>query len=547
MHRLIASALLPAVFAALLASASASQIQAFKNTPARPATAAAQIAAQQAAREPAERVEHAEHSEHGEHNESPEARTEHALNEAKGNQGALYAFLREMPKGGDLHNHLSGGVYAEELLNWAVHSQTCLDRRTLAIVSHTPCSEGQTEVSQVLTDAELYARVIDAWSMRKATRGESGHDHFFATFGHYSLVSEEHQPEMLEAETQRAADGNVQYLELMLTPDHGRAAALGKQLGWDANFATMRQRLMAGGLEDIVTESRKQLDTMETARNTAQRCGTPAAVRGCAVRVRYIYQVSRANSPAQVFAQMVLGFELASHDPRVVALTLVQPEDSYLALRDFHLHMQMLGYLKEIYPSIHLTLHAGELRPGMVPPAELRDHIRESVELAHAERIGHGVDVMYEDNPHELLSVMAHRNVLVEICLSSNEDTLNVAGHRHPLSLYLKAGVPVALATDDEGVARTEMTEEFVKAVSEQGVDYATLKRMVRNSLEHSFLPGFSLWSDTRRFTAVHECAGERPGTTQLSAACGRFLNSNEKAHEQWRLEHKLTEFESRY
>ena len=118
------------------------------------------------------------------------------------------------------------------------------------------------------------------------------------------------------------------------------------------------------------------------------------------------------QQPAQVFAQMLMGFELASRDPRVVALNLVQPEDWYVPMHDFHLHMQMLNYLKSLYPSVHITLHAGELAPGIVPPDGLRFHIRESIEVGKAERIGHGVDVMYEENPHELLAMMARRNVM---------------------------------------------------------------------------------------------------------------------------------------
>jgi len=64
---------------------------------------------------------------------------------------------------------------------------------------------------------------------------------------------------------------------------------------------------------------------------------------------------------------------------------------------------------------------------------------------------------------------------------------LGVKGKRHPLGMYLKFGVPVALVTDDAGVARSTLTLEFRKAVEEQGVDYRPLKRMVQNSLEYSF------------------------------------------------------------
>ena len=47
--------------------------------------------------------------------------------------------------------------------------------------------------------------------------------------------------------------------------------------------------------------------------------------------------------------------------------------------------------------------------------------------------------------------------------------------------------MPVALVTDDAGVSRSTHTQEFAKAVEEQGVDYRTLKGMARNSLEFAF------------------------------------------------------------
>ena len=57
-----------------------------------------------------------------------------------------------------------------------------------------------------------------------------------------------------------------------------------------------------------------------------------------------------------------------------------------------------------------------------------------------------------------------------------------------PLRTYLQFGVPVALVTDDPGVSRSTMTLEYRKAVEEQGLDYRTLKRMARNSIEYSFV-----------------------------------------------------------
>ncbi|MEX1185678.1 MAG: hypothetical protein WEA80_03730 [Gemmatimonadaceae bacterium] len=145
-----------------------------------------------------------------------------------------------------------------------------------------------------------------------------------------------------------------------------------------------------------------------------------------------------------------------------------------------------------MYPGVRVSLHAGELASGLVPPEGLRFHVREAVEIAGASRIGHGVSVMHEDRPYELLAEMARRGVLVEINLTSNDVILGVKGRDHPLRAYLRAGVPVALSTDDEGVARSEMTMEYVRAVQEQLPGYPQLKAMARASLRHSFADEFT-------------------------------------------------------
>ena len=65
--------------------------------------------------------------------------------------------------------------------------------------------------------------------------------------------------------------------------------------------------------------------------------------------------------------------------------------------------------------------------------------------LGHAERIGHGVDAMYEDDAAGLLKEMAKKHVMVEINLSSNEGILGITGDKHPFQYYRAAHVPVAL------------------------------------------------------------------------------------------------------
>jgi adenosine deaminase len=480
-----------------------------------------------------------------------EQRTAAYLQSVRSQPLLALAFLREMPKGGDLHNHLSGGIYAESWIDFAVDDGLCVDRTTAVLIA-PPCDAScdkftsKPAVSCAYGDHVLYNTLVDGWSMRNWIQGEeSGHDHFFATFDKFGLASHNHTADMLAEAARRAAADHLQFLELMHTADGAQAAQLGGRIGWDDQLPKLREKLLAGGLKDVAAATSKKLDDDENKMRGRLKCGTPEAEPGCAVTVRYLYQVLRGLPREQVFAQILLGFELASTDARFVGLNLVMPEDWYVPMHDFGLHMKMLNYLHEIYPQVHISLHAGELAMGLVPPEGLTFHVRESVERGHAERIGHGVSVMEERDPLGLLREMAERKVLVEICLTSNDVILGVKGDQNPLPVYMKYGVPVALATDDEGVSRSDMTHEYLRALEGYGtISYKDLKRMARNSLEHSFLPGASLWTEATNFRPVRACAGsgDKP-----SAACQKFLESSERARIQWSLEKEFGLFEKKF
>jgi adenosine deaminase len=400
----------------------------------------------------------------------------------------LEAFLREMPKGGDLHNHLGGAIYAESYFRWAVDDKLCLVTATFTLVAGVcDAGAGRPAASAALQDPSLYNATIDAWSMRNWEPGRNGHDHFFASFAKFGAASN-HVGDMLAEVTARAAAERVSYLELMLTLDGGVANRLGRQVGWIPDLAQMRTRLLTAGFGEVMASAKQRLDAAEARQHELLKCGTSAADAGCGVTVRYISLVARANPPELVFAQMLAGFELATAEPRVGGVNLAQPEDDPVAVREFSRQLEMLDFLHGLYPAVRVSLHAGEIVAGLVPPEVLRFHIRDSVRKGHALRIGHGVDVMQEDDPIALLRELAAKKVLVEIALSSNDQILGVKGKQHPLGMYLQYGVPVALSTDDLGVARSSHTHEWVKAVQEHGLEYPTIKRMVRDSLEYAFL-----------------------------------------------------------
>ena len=473
-----------------------------------------------------------------------ELRTARYFESIRKQHSLLLAFLKEMPKGGDLHNHLTGSVYAETYLKLAVESHLCVDEQTLVIVS-SPCNVRPREIpiERALADIVLYRRLIDAWSMRNWEQsGQSAHDHFFDAFAKFGSAASMWIGEMLADVSAQAARDRVSYVEFIFTPDGLQSSTLGSQVGWDDDFGKLREKLLKAGLRDAVTTGRRSLDKAETKRRSLLRCDTTQADPGCRVTVRYLYQVLRAGSREEVFAQILAGFEMASVDARVVGINLVQPEDWYVPMRDFSLHMRILNYMHQLYPKVHITLHAGELSQGLVSPEGLSSHVRQSIEVGHAERIGHAVSIMEENDAIGLLREMSARKVMVEICLTSNHFILGTSVDRHPLSMFLRYKVPVGLATDDEGVSRSDMTLEYLRAVQEQGLDYLVLKRMARTTLEHAFIDGESLWRDTEPFRAVNVCQPERE--KPISNDCRRFLDRNAKARLQWDLEAAFTDFE---
>jgi len=327
------------------------------------------------------------------------------LSTASRGPAALHAFLEQFPKGADLHVHLSGAVYAETFVKEAAQDGLCVDKVALKFAK-PPCGGKQLVAAKDLLgnmtpeNQDLYDRLLDSFSMRSfvATPSFSGHDEFFATFARFSGLDKSHVGEWVDEVASRAAGQNEQYLELMETPPFGHAAQVAHGIGWIGDMTKMRQALLDKGVLDEVDADREHVRTAEARRKELEHCGTGQAKTGqamaaCGVETRYIYQVLRGFAPEQVFAQTLLGFEtvkrtMDAHEPGFVGINFVMPEDGYISMRDYELQMKMVEYLHSIYPQVHISLHAGELAEGLVPPEGLRFHIREAVEMMYEDPTG---------------------------------------------------------------------------------------------------------------------------------------------------------------
>ncbi len=476
-----------------------------------------------------------------------------------GKPADLATFLKAVPKGADLHNHLTGAVYAETYLGWAKTDGDCINSTTFSAVYGNQCSAATQPVP---TSGAFYDSIVRAWSMKDFVPGgaQTGRDHFFATFGKFGAVAGAHRDDDLADIAKRAAEENQLYIETMFN--------LGKNMGTLAakvSTTTVTAEGLPALYDAIVADPTfkaavdadvKVVDDADAAYKGKLGCSGATPPAACKVGVRFVAQVARTGALDNLFGQLISAYEMAAKTPYLVAANLSSPEDETTSLKNYDLHMAMLDFLNARYTvpelsPLHITLHAGELTPKYLPVGyETANtfHVRAAIDKGHAERIGHGIDILSETDSTTLLDDMAKKGVMVEICLSSNDQILEIKGAKHPLSEYLKHNVPVALATDDQGVSRSSLAGEYLRAALDQQLKYRQLKTMARTSLQHSFLPGKTLWTKLTDGTPTAECAAT--STMGLgdpaSAGCAAFLKASEKATIQWELERRFRDFESR-
>ncbi len=416
---------------------------------------------------------------------SPSARFEMA----KRSTPELIAFLRRMPKGADLHNHVGGATFADYLIESAVANGKRFDR----VASHFTDETGEHTVGmdEFLVNPALIAQFRNAMSVRGwQAEGGSGHDHFFSVFQHIGTAGRS-AGAMLAEVLARNHYQNVQYLELMATTappgvvQRFQGAFAGLDLdNLESSYAPFADLVDDPGILRAFTDA---VDAWEAEADALLQNEHGLNFEDVPM-VRYIPQLDRAGSVDRFFIATVLFMTAIRADERIVALTMVAPEDLPTARTQFDAQMRILDFLWQKLGRPHVTLHAGELSLRESPVEPMWNRIRRSIDEGHAQRIGHGASVAWERDIVGLLEQMAQQDVMVEVIPSSAEVILGLAGKDHPLLLYQSAGVPVCIATDDEAVNRSNLTMEYVKAVQHYDFDYATLKAMVGDCLAHAFL-----------------------------------------------------------
>ena len=406
------------------------------------------------------------------------------------NIAQLNLFFSQMPKGGDIHHHYSGSIYAENYLDWVEAANYWIDKNTFKIVKPGEVKDNSSclSVKQLRSNPDLYEKLLTIWS----DKDYKNHYHqqpppdynFFSTFNYFGPVAKNYKEGLIVLKDQ-AIKENVSYIETMISS----VGYSYQDNSFDENVKKAASREAVVRLLDELSakieadgEFLKKIDEFIGKIESSHQ-----GIDDARFMMRYQTYASRNGTSSSVFSSLYSAFWADDKFNLLVGVNFVGPENGLVALADYKLHMQMLSYLRKKFPNVNLALHAGELTLGMVPPKDLKFHVSHAIHIACAQRIGHGVDLPYEEGALELLQNIKEKSV-VEINLTSNEFILGVKDNEHPYLIYSAYDVPLVISTDDSGVSRNNLSSEYVLLAKRYKPSYKTVKKYVYNSIKYSFL-----------------------------------------------------------
>jgi adenosine deaminase len=430
-----------------------------------------------------------------------EEETGNYLETIRNNDAFLRKFFQGMPKGGDLHHHYSGSVYAETYLKYVENQDMWINKETFEIYNQSPPGKERnvwSKVSSLKSDGlweNIKREIIKSWSIKYYNNyGLSSDEHFFSTFGNFDIPKGATYKEGLLEIKERAKKENTRYIETMFNSIRFDKS-FDFEKGYDLILLNM-QEVRNNHIQDTLSKlfekyiaDKSYEDVVTDYNNTIKNQHEELKIDDDVFKMRYQNYVYRITNPVNLFNLLLVSFESANKSNLIVGVNIVGCENNEIAMRDYWLHMQMFRFFHSKFPNVHYSLHAGELVLGLVKPEDLTWHIDEALFTASAQRIGHGVDIMYETNSEKILRFMQKNKIAIEINLTSNDFILGLSGNKHPVLIYDKYKVPIVICSDDAGVLRTDLTEQYViLAKNYPQISYKSIKRFVFNSIEYSFM-----------------------------------------------------------
>ena len=496
--------------------------------------------------------------------ESIETKFSIYFNEIKTSEHELVIFVGSFPKGGDTHCHLTGAMDSIEYLKWAVENDLELSLEGKRI-----------KASKIQEDPQLECVFFEHTTLPYKT--ENPNRVFFDKFDNSEIIDpylvlsthlcplleEAHEHNALYIETSKGFEthlkkwnekGKKEYLQDFPECDVFKnkpryEELLKRKLEILLNHPIFKQK------KELYIKYIDEADKSEVISNKLKKNGFKDSLfsLGNPVVVRLNGDVSRELHLPEFFADLALSFLIADEEskrpnPRVLGVVISGRECTTKSFNERKAQSKMLGFLRSQYPKVSCSPHAGELYEENVDIKYMRHAIHYPIKYADPSRLGHATCIISGktknlDNVFKRLK-SKEKPICIEICLTSNEKILKIKNSQHPLPYLLKQGIPVTLNTDDPGVLRTNITNEFVKAIQRysENIDYATLKNLARNQIRYSFLPGEEIYADSSPYQ--YELRSCFKNLYNLTSEAERIIEKSPKAILQYRLEKQFLEFE---
>ena len=186
--------------------------------------------------------------------------------------------------------------------------------------------------------------------------------------------------------------------------------------------------------------------------------------------IGYIAITSRSMGPASCVKTVDWAIR---HREHILGIDLADSE------RDFPLRKFVPSVRKAKEAGLKVTIHTGEDTPA--------SFVKETIELADPDRIGHGIHAIEDMQVVELLK---ERNITLEVNPWSNYLTNSVRTiEEHPLKQLFDLGVKVTINSDDPEVLETNLNNEYRIAHEILGMRMDEIAACNRFAYEASFIP----------------------------------------------------------
>ncbi len=372
---------------------------------------------------------------------------------------SLYAFIKALPKGSDLHVHATALLPAHRLIDFVLgRNDLVVDVRDGHIYNIDEPGYDRDQchpLSRSLENGLVTREFIEKkWTMLGKAHNESVWDYFENLLGLFESIeySEDTLFDYYVTAFEYYIENNIFHIEIhaVFSEDYERSLALAGVIK-RAYFEVKRKHSEL--IVSIICSGLKYLGV---------EMSVPELYLKNAVRLREAILDDFDRDDVHPF---IIGFDLLNEEDRSIPLKELAP---------------MLLYYRDRYPDFDLYIHCGESLYAQV------DNLIDAY-LLGAARVGHGMNLYRFP---KLLSAFADREICLEACPISNMTLRYVKDLRlHPVAEYLKRGVTVSLCSDDPVCQEHEtLTDDFFAGTVCWDLNLSDIKQLCINSIMYSGL-----------------------------------------------------------